>query len=514
VPSSPLAPIGGTVDLQAVAVDSAGIALPGRPFAWSTANSTVATVSASGVVTGIAAGSATITATTGGKTAQTSVTVRAVGAPTKVQLSPSRLYLMPGQAQTLTPLVTDASGFVVTGRTVSWSTADATVATVSSTGAVRAVAVAVGMVRVTAMVDGNTATADVLVVPTFGQPVARAWSAVVDQASMNVRTTCALTVDGSAFCWGYNYFGDVGDGTTTRRFDPVRVAGNIAFRIVQPGGKHTCGLSTMNVLYCWGDNTDGELGDGTTVNRRTPTVVSGGRTYTHVAVGTAHTCALDTAGQAWCWGSNRAGQLGVGSNVSSSSVPLPVATTARFESMTAHYAGWISDHNGSATCGLTNTRTLVCWGEPLPDGLPQIRYTPAEITIPVPFRQLVDAGTPTSVFFRGSTNYCGLDDAGVTWCALGRSRTSIEYNGWQQALAGPSVSLLPPAGLCALSASGTVRCWTASALTSTVSLLSDQPPLVDGSATPGGRVFGIDANGRLWRWAWFSDGPYLVVIPP
>jgi alpha-tubulin suppressor-like RCC1 family protein len=85
-----------------------------------------------------------------------------------------------------------------------------------------------------------------------------------------------VTTADVAFCWGFNSFGGVGDGTTTQRATPVRVSGGLAFRHLGSGGVgHTCGTTAAGVAWCWGYNELGALGDGTTTNRLVPRAVAG-----------------------------------------------------------------------------------------------------------------------------------------------------------------------------------------------------------------------------------------------
>jgi alpha-tubulin suppressor-like RCC1 family protein len=85
---------------------------------------------------------------------------------------------------------------------------------------------------------------------------------------------CATTFDGVAYCWGSNTFGQLGDGTSGNdRTRPVRVAGGLAFSAVASNGYHTCGITTRSRAYCWGFNVYGGLGDGTTEERDTPVPV-------------------------------------------------------------------------------------------------------------------------------------------------------------------------------------------------------------------------------------------------
>jgi alpha-tubulin suppressor-like RCC1 family protein len=82
---------------------------------------------------------------------------------------------------------------------------------------------------------------------------------------------------------------------------------------VSAGWKHTCGVTTNRTAYCWGDNTWGTLGDGSTAERRVPVAVVGGLSWVAIAAGDGHTCALSTGRELYCWGRNNTGQLGDGS---------------------------------------------------------------------------------------------------------------------------------------------------------------------------------------------------------
>ena len=87
--------------------------------------------------------------------------------------------------------------------------------------------------------------------------------------------TCAVTTAGDAYCWGYNGFGQFGDGTTTNRSTPVLVSGGQTWASVTSGWfRHTCGVTTGGEAYCWGLNSDGQLGDGTGTNRSVPVKVT------------------------------------------------------------------------------------------------------------------------------------------------------------------------------------------------------------------------------------------------
>ena len=149
------------------------------------------------------------------------------------------------------------------------------------------------------------------------------WPAPVDVSGLNggvtaisagEQHTCALNGDGSIKCWGYNYWGQLGDGTIDDRITPVDVSGlNGGATAVAADGFHTCALAG-GAVKCWGKNDVGQIGDGTTTTRLAPVdIVELNSGVTEIAAGQAHTCALTDNGGVRCWGDNDYGQIGDGS---------------------------------------------------------------------------------------------------------------------------------------------------------------------------------------------------------
>jgi YD repeat-containing protein len=122
---------------------------------------------------------------------------------------------------------------------------------------------------------------------------------------------CALSGD-STECWGFNAYGQLGDGNTTSTTTPVSATGISGATSVAAGGDATCVLLSNGSIDCFGDNTQGELGNGTTTSSTTPVPVSGISTASKVVAGGASECALLTGGTVDCWGYNNDGQLGNG----------------------------------------------------------------------------------------------------------------------------------------------------------------------------------------------------------
>lgn len=153
-------PVHGQVTLHAVLTDAGGHVVRGAFVYWSSADSTIATVSSSGVVTGMSAGRVQIAASSDGRSGIATVTVSPVPV-TSVTIVPATLKITVGSTGQLLATAYDGSGRVVSGLTVTWGSGTSAVATVDQTGKVTAVAV--GTSTVTASVAGKTGSASVVV---------------------------------------------------------------------------------------------------------------------------------------------------------------------------------------------------------------------------------------------------------------------------------------------------------------------------------------------------------------
>ncbi len=212
--------------------------------------------------------------------------------------------------------------------------------------------------------------------------------------------SCGLTTEGKAYCWGSNYFGQLGTSLPMDYAEPTEVAGNHSFTVVSAGGAHACGIATDGRAWCWGRNSDGQLGNGSTTNARTPVRVSGDHTFTTISAGIGHTCGVATTGAVLCWGSNVSGRLGNGT-ITGSSTPVSVLGDQVFVSISA----------GSAfTCGLTTNGAAWCWGS---NSLGQLgRGVEGDASVPVP----VAGGLTFASLSAGDWHVCAVATGGAAYC--------------------------------------------------------------------------------------------------
>ena len=164
-----------------------------------------------------------------------------------------------------------------------------------------------------------------------------------------------IRANGTLWAWGYNNFGRLGDGTTTNRSSPVSVVGGFTdWKQVSDGGEATGAIRSNGTAWCWGRNTVGQLGDGTTTDRSSPVSVVGGFTdWTQISGNGSNIVAIRASGTAWAWGSNGNGQLGDGTTSSRSS---PVSVVGGF-------TDWVQVSCGSGhTLAVRSNGTAWAWG--------------------------------------------------------------------------------------------------------------------------------------------------------
>jgi hypothetical protein len=163
---------------------------------------------------------------------------------------------------------------------------------------------------------------------------------------------CGVARSGRAYCWGSNFYGQLGDASNTESLSPTPVHGNWEFVVVETGDTHSCGIITSGVTLCWGRNQRGQLGIGSLVDRDTPAAIAFNGRMVQLTSGDNFTCGIDSQGVAFCWGQGDRGQLGTGTLVGADS-PTAVDTNLRF----FHISAFDSD-----VCALDLTGAAHCWG--------------------------------------------------------------------------------------------------------------------------------------------------------
>ena len=169
---------------------------------------------------------------------------------------------------------------------------------------------------------------------------------------------CAINTSNGLYCWGQNDHGELGLGDVTIRVVPA--AGTLTdVRDLSNGGaaanEYFCAVKTNGALYCWGYNPYGNLGDGTAVNKNTPTFVTNITNVSQIITPkyTANACALEENGTVYCWGYNGQGALGDGT-VTHRYTPVLITNLSN---LTTKIEG-----SGATTCALLNNGSMMCWG--------------------------------------------------------------------------------------------------------------------------------------------------------
>ena len=415
--------VGRRFQFTATARDSRGTTVTGRPITWTSDNPVAATVDPSGLVTGVGAGSASVSATVEGVSDTAAITVTSLSF-VSVSAGGFRWDIAAGNGvSALTCAVTTAGAAYCWGGSFgsnllgqSWT--NSILAPVAVAGGLTFSMVITGGM---ATVDGISRTCGVTpdgVAYCWGSiPVAVPGGLIFSAVTVGSSHTCGLAPAGVAYCWWSNSVGQLGDGSTGSSAVPVAVTGGVRFSALSASGDHTCGLATDGVAYCWGSNNAGQLGDGSTSSSAVPVrvVVPAGVTFSALSASGEHTCGRATTGAAYCWGLNRSGQLGDGST-SSSSVPVAVAGGLTFSTLARGAApevpppGGFPVHASEHTCGVITSGAAYCWGSnsygQLGNGFTSSSTVPVAVADGLTFSALSASGVHT----------CGLTTDGVAYC--------------------------------------------------------------------------------------------------
>jgi alpha-tubulin suppressor-like RCC1 family protein len=185
-----------------------------------------------------------------------------------------------------------------------------------------------------------------------------ALAGLVVQVATTGTHTCARTIDGALWCWGGNDSGQLGDGTTTDSATPLQVTplGANVRQVSTSPASHTCACLADGTAWCWGRNDSGQLGDGTTSQSAFPVQVSGLASVVEISAGGFHTCARTSDGALWCWGDNMGGELGNGVSGQRAMAKTPVRVASLGTNVAEVRAGT------GRTCARGNNGGIWCWG--------------------------------------------------------------------------------------------------------------------------------------------------------
>ena len=478
-------------------------------YSYASSNTAVATVNAStGVVTIVGIGSSTVTAAqaqTENYLAGTAITTLTVGRGTPVFGDFAIASKLWGSSDfTLAPPTsTSAAAFTYSIVDVD-GVNESAIATVTSSGTVTVVGV--GTVQVRATQAANTLYVSSSITATFTVTVPKVSSMGLSYSS------CGLTEGGGLKCWGYNNYGQVGDGTTINRSGPVYVTGlTSGANSVATGLGHTCATLSAGGVKCWGYNTSGQLGDGTTTNRTSPVVVSNlTSNVASVVTGGYHTCALTVAGGVKCWGANNYGQLGDGTTTSRTT-PIDVSGLT---------TGVVSiSSRGNSTCAILISGGLKCWGAnnfgQIGDGTTTNRTTPVDVANLTSGITMVASGweNTCAVSASGGVKCWGYNVLGQLGDGTTTNRTSpVDVVGLSSGVTSIAEGWEHK---CVIMSTGGVKCWGHNAngsvgdgTTTNRTAPVDVPSLQTGvvSIAAGGHTCVLMASGAIKCWGYNGFG--------
>jgi alpha-tubulin suppressor-like RCC1 family protein len=280
--------------------------------------------------------------------------------------------------------------------------------------------------------------------------------------------TCGITTTSEAYCWGSNTDGQLGRvDISVRSVVPVAVNTSLRFSSITLGDFFTCGLTTGFTAYCWGSNAAGQLGNNSTANSSTPVAVVDQNNlmpnFSSISANSRFACGLDFSSSVYCWGSNNQGQLGTSSTITESKVARPVLI--QVNSQPANFRASSISTGGNFTCSLSSALNLgaasYCWGRnqvgQLGIGTNIATFTPTAGADSINFSS-ISAGT---------FHTCGLNTFGTAVCwgqndkgqlgdntNISSNRLKIvAFNGFFSSISSGQFHT------CALTASGTAYCW-------------------------------------------------------
>ena len=334
-------------------------------------------------------------------------------------------------------------------------------------------------------------------------------------ASAGSDHTCAVKNDGSLWCWGTGSNGQLGTGNTNQQLNPTRESSNATnWHTVSsaPGASHACAVKTDGSLWCWGYNGNGALGTGNTNQQLNPArEFSNAIDWHSINIGGSHSCAIKTDGSLWCWGHSGYGQLGTG-NTNQQSLPT------RESSNTANWASVKA--TGEHTCAIRTDGSLWCWG----NGAYGRLGTGNTNSQTSPTREVSNATNWGNVT-TGNGHTCAIKADRSLWCwgtgdygRLGTGNTNSQTSPTREVSNATNWSSVSAgnAHTCAVKTDGSLWCWGYNSTgqlgtgntnqqtspTREVSNATNWSSVSAGNA----HTCAIKADGSLWCWGAGSNG--------
>lgn len=336
-----------------------------------------------------------------------------------------------GRSVSLSATVKDASGNALSGRTVTWSSSDPSVASVDGAGTVQGLRR--GDVTIGASSEGRSGTHAMAITTSvatieLSPPPASLSVGDTVQLTATLKDASGATLSGYSVSWSSSDPGRarvLNDGriigessgeatiTATAEGKSARVSTTVVFQwfAVDIGYDHTCARGSGGRLFCWGGNAEGQVGDGSKTERESPVAISADRAWSSVSAGALQSCGVSN-GTGYCWGKNARGQLGDGSTISRQS-PAPLAGS--MPALTQITSG--AEHG----CALASTGAAYCWGRNDPgslgDGTQFDRYAPTPVLGGLTFTRLIAGGYHSCGLTADGTAYCwGSNTQGAVGC--------------------------------------------------------------------------------------------------
>lgn len=271
------------------------------------------------------------------------------------------------------------------------------------------------------------------------------------------RHNIAIAANGNLWAWGFNAYGQIGDGTNTNKTNPVIIDSAQNWVDAAAGQYHSIGITADGKLMGWGRNNRGQLGDGTTTNKKKPVQIGNATDWVSVKTGDNHSLGLKADGSIWAWGWNITGQLGDGTTITRYA-PLQIGNSN----------DWVCIAAGDMhSLGIKANGTLWAWGwnqnGQLGDGTTVNRLNPVQI----------GTGTNWVGIAAGREHSLGIKADGTTWAWGGNTNGQVGDN--------TTANRLSPVQV------GMGNNWTNIAAGEKHSI-------------------GIKVDGSIWSWGWNQSG--------